>query len=184
MYTTREIVEKLKAGVEVEEITAYLYRQYQPALRGQARQWGLDGDATKDLVQEVMITFLRKVLSGAYEAAGSESLGGYLHGIAANLIYKSNRGNVRRMHRQEAYARLTGELPPTPEELTIEQDYLERSWETFRGLCQDCRHILTAYYQEKLSMAEIAARYGMDTVGMVKTRKFRCMQQLRKLLQL
>ncbi len=184
MYTTREIVEKLRAGVEVEEITAYLYGQHQPALRAQARYWGLDRDAAKDVVQEVMITFLRHVLSGRYEAREPDNRSSYLHAIAGNVIYKANRGNTRRHHREAEYARLTAQLPDTPEELALERDYLERSWETFRALCGECRHILTDYYQEKLPLAQIAARYGMETVGMAKARKFRCMQQLRKLLQL
>jgi RNA polymerase sigma factor (sigma-70 family) len=51
---------------------------------------------------------------------------------------------------------------------------------TMESLSSKCKEILTLFYFHKLSMSQIAAKlgYGNDTV--VKTKKYKCMGELRK----
>lgn len=183
MYTAQEMVEKLRSGTEVEAVTAQLYGQYQRSIREQARKRGIRPDDINDLVQEVMIAFLRNVRAGRFEPRSEGSLSRYLSEIARNLTFKNYRGEDRRDRREEEYQH-TQLPPPTPEDLMMERDYIEQSWEIFRRLCTVCQRILTAYYRDEMPMAEIARVHDLGTADAVKVRKFRCIKELKGLLGL
>lgn len=180
---TETIIAQLQRGENIDSITRYLYSTYERALKGYTRKLGASPDDAQDLIQEVMITFLRQVLSGQYEPREHVDLSAYLIGIARRKWLKTIESENRRQQRQ--YRFVAGNADPeTPEEVVMETDYRVWAWEHFQKLGEICRQILTAFYQDEQSLEYIADQYELGTVGAAKMRKFRCVQKLLKLTEI
>ncbi|GAB4025638.1 RNA polymerase sigma factor [Spirosoma koreense] len=180
LLPTETIIANLRQGERVDDITRYLYATYSRSLKGYVRKLGGSPDDAEDVIQEVMIAFLRQAISGHFEQREQIDLGAYLTGIARRKWLKKLESESRRQERQYWFA--TGnEGPDTPETIVTEIDYRAWAWEHFQQLGETCRQILTAFYQHEQSLESIAAEFGLASVGAVKMRKFRCIQKLLKL---
>lgn len=177
MLSTSTILAKLRNGEEVESITRYLYKTYERPLKGYIRKMGGSSVDAEDILQEVMIAFLRRVLSHTFEERPDTKLESYLIGIARRKWLKKLEGDNRRQERQYQFVK-NCDLPNTPEQIIEAVDYQKWAWEQFQQLGEKCRLILTAYYQEELPLEKIAALYELGTAQAVKMRKFRCIQKL------
>ena len=66
-----------------------------------------------------------------------------------------------------------------------EEDLTERQSmilnDCLKRLGESCRKLLEQYYFFKKSMAEIAEEMGYNNTNTVKTRKYKCIQQLKKM---
>ncbi|MGV3560268.1 RNA polymerase sigma factor [Larkinella arboricola] len=177
---TSTILTKLRNGEDVEQITRYLYKTYERPLKGYIRKMGGSSVDAEDIVQEVMIAFLRRVLSDTFEERQDTKLESYLIGIARRKWLKKMEGDHRRLERQYQFTKNAG-TPNTPEQMVEEGDYRQWAWEQFQLLGEKCRLILTAFYRDELSLEKIAELYELGTAQAVKMRKFRCIQKLLKL---
>lgn len=177
LLPTELIIAQLRRGDDVDAITRHLYQTYERPVKGYIRKQGGSPDDAEDIMQEVMIVFLRQVLAGKFEHRDDADLGSYLIGIARRKWLKTVESESRRRERQFRFV-MGSHAPETPEEVVTDEDYRAWAWTYFQQLGEACRQILTAFYQEEQSLEAIAAQYDLGTVGAVKMRKFRCMQKL------
>ncbi|GAB3504467.1 hypothetical protein GCM10027341_34810 [Spirosoma knui] len=181
LLPTSVIIAKLQRGEDVDGITRYLYKNYGQTIKRYVQKRGCPADDADDILQEVMLTFLRQVRSERFEQRDNTDLGSYLIGITRRKWLKKLEGDGRRADREDRYAQDTL-APETPDVIVDNADYQQWGWSRFQQLGEVCRQILTAYYRDELSLEEIAVRFDLGTVGAVKMRKFRCMQKLVKLV--
>jgi len=181
LLPTSVIIAKLQRGEDVDGVTRYLYKTYGQIIQRYVQKHGCSADDADDILQEVMLTFLRQVRSERFEQRDNTDLGSYLIGITRRKWLKKIEGDSRRGEREERYAQDTI-APETPDVTLADVDYQQWAWERFQQLGEVCRQILTAYYRDDLSLEEIAVRFNLGTVGAVKMRKFRCVQKLVKLV--
>lgn len=135
---------------------------------------GNDADA-KDVFQEALLTALLNVNNGKFK--GNESdLDGYIYQIAKykwldilKLKYKKVENLTSR------FLELEDEIH-TKEYAEDDTKYLIKA---ISDLGQICRKLLQLFYFKKLSLKEIGERLGYSG-SVTKTKKYRCMTQLRK----
>ncbi|SRR5690554_1712257 len=132
----------------------------------------------KDIFQEAIVAAWLNVKEGKFEVQSGKSLGGYIFQIAKfkwldKLKSKEYRATIR----------LSGENHSLPdpqedygEEVELKMKYMN---ELYNQLDEKCKSILSRFYYENKSLAEIGEelKYSSETI---KTLKYRCMKKLRE----
>ena len=137
------------------------------------RYWSLRAE-WPDLLQEVMARVLEALRDGRFDA--SRDLRVYVQGVARFVSLEELR---RRRHvpLDEGDERTAGD--PDPESLSIQAQLVHR----VMGLASpDCRQLIGLYYLQSRSHLEIAAELGTPP-GTVKSRLFRCLESVRKMVR-
>ena len=187
-FTDQELVDGLLARDErlTRAIVQFLYHQCQkPITRLVTRQHG-DEDDANDLFQDVILIFLQNVWDGKYQLRSDTKVTTYIYGIAQTKWLRELELRKNRTARFERYDREQSMLPdtPTPEQLYLNAEEVESAWAVFNQLGDRCRELLTAFYRDHLTMEQIAVELGLGTADNAKTRKYRCIQELKKLTNL
>jgi DNA-directed RNA polymerase specialized sigma24 family protein len=128
-------------------------------------------DDTVDVLQDALLILFCNLKGGTYE--NKSSLSTYLFGICKNLWLTENR-----RRQKQAIA---------------ESEALYENAETFnyllntevvsllmRELGEDCKNILTEYYFNNRSMAELKEIFNVNSIQAAKNKKWRCMNYLVK----
>ncbi|MEI7587031.1 MAG: RNA polymerase sigma factor [Runella sp.] len=178
-FTTQEIVEKLRIGEKVEDITAYLYRRFEvKAIRLVQRLGGVYEDA-QDVLHDSLLALLQHIQEGKFDANGVASLDTYFYSIVRNEWLNKNRGNSRRLQREETAVAMTGSVETTtPLSEMIQND---TAFQVFQRIGEKCRKILSAYHAENRPLTEIAEELQIS-LGALRVEKHRCMKKLSSLV--
>ncbi|GAA0541671.1 RNA polymerase sigma factor [Chitinophaga japonensis] len=156
--------------------TIYL-DNYPVILRMVLQNNGSEDDA-KDLFQEAMIVLYEKVQEGNFDLYSK--LKTFLYAVCRHLWLKKLQGNTWQ-------TTLPEELEATlPLEDSLEQhekkDAQFRVMEQALGsLGEPCKTLLEDYYLRKLSMQEIAEKFGYTNAENAKNQKYKCLMRLKKL---
>lgn len=175
-FTSTEIVNFLAEGRNIELITKYLYGLVKEKIISYVRKNSGSLQDGQDLIQDVLIAFLKSVRDGKINQDSTIEIEPFLMGITKNLWNNKLRQDFNRNRRVETYAR-GSEL-----DTENEDDFLEVAdfWKVIDNLGDVCKQILRAYYQLGYSNEEIANLYELGETNAVKVRKYRCMEKLRK----
>ena len=160
------------------ELKALYQRNYAKVERYVLDNNGSEEEA-KDVFQEAFIAVWRNVQLGKYQQQENSSLDAYLVRIAKNKWLDQLRINKRR-----PVVSLTEQVNGTAEEdglPQIEQQALDSIKKNLGLLGQMCREVLARFYYRKESMREIAADMNW-TEATARNNKYRCLQQLRKMV--
>ncbi|MBD2756902.1 RNA polymerase sigma factor [Spirosoma validum] len=183
-FTDQQIVDGLqsKQVAITEDIVTYLYEQCQRNITNLVTRKGGSEDDANDLFQETILAFLQNVWTSKYQVHHDAKVTTYIYGIASNLWLKewTKRNAVNQRH--EKYSRNQLLNDRSPEEVLIDEDELRSAWALFGKLGKTCQDILTAFYFDKKTMQEIADDFNLGTADNAKTRKYRCIQALKKLV--
>jgi len=138
---------------------------------------GTEDDA-KDLFQEAIIILYEKACKGDFTL--TSRLKTFLYSVCRHLWLKKLQGN----HGLYALPSELEEIIPAEE---IVDDH-EAKDEQFRimekamdSLGQPCKTILEDYYLHKLSMQEIAEKFGYTSSENAKNQKYKCLMRLKKM---
>lgn len=135
-------------------------------------------DDARDIFQETMIVLYEKSKSGNFEL--NCQLKTYIYSVARRLWLK-------KLARNQRYVPEVGNIAETvPVEEEVEQhqqlsndfDMMEQA---MSGIGEPCKSLLEAYYLQKKSMTDIAARFGYTNADNAKNQKYKCLTRLRKL---
>ncbi|CAA9248809.1 MAG: hypothetical protein AVDCRST_MAG56-2027 [uncultured Cytophagales bacterium] len=155
---------------------AFLYRRYFEPFGHFVRNHGGGGEEAKDVFQEGIIIFYKKVKAGeeiGYPATFFFSVCKHLWLDRARQ--KANRDRIART--------LPGE-PAAP-------DDLEASLESERNavllglldkLGEGCCEVLLGFYYEKKNMLELAGEMGYASEAVAKNKKSNCLKKLREMV--
>jgi RNA polymerase sigma factor (sigma-70 family) len=137
----------------------------------------------RDIFQETMVALYERVRQGNLEL--NCQLKTFLYAIGRRLWLKKLQQSKR----------YSGELEAM--KVAVEKETADRAedWQAHEerdqafgimenalgGLGEPCRSLLTAFYIQKRSMAEISESFGYTTADNAKTQKYKCLQRLKKL---
>lgn len=151
-----------------------VYRSYYPMVRDMIRKHNGTDDDARDVFQDGLLILNRNLADGNFR--NESTLGTYLFCICRNLWFKE-------------YNRRSNESMLQPE-LVIEMqqsfDYLinvEIVTLLMNELGDDCRRILTEYYYNKRSMAELKDMFNVNSIQAAKNKKWRCLNYLERLFK-
>ena len=169
--TDQEILDKIKKGDE--SALDFLYKKnYRMMVNMIIKNNGSEEEA-KDIYQEALLAFWQKAASGKLEMTSKIST--FLYSICQNLWRKE----------LERKSRHTGEDEITSS-VIIDIDKKERIEvvnQCINNMGETCRAILTYYYFDEMSMAEIAEKMGFSNSDTAKTKKYKCKQELDKVIR-
>jgi RNA polymerase sigma factor (sigma-70 family) len=165
-----EIVELIKKGDE--QALEHLYRKhYRMMARLITRNRGSEDDA-KDVFQDALIILWEKVRLGKFEL--SSKLSTYLYSVCQNLWHKELNRKQRHVSQEHDVAEVQDN--DRQERIAIVNKCLQQ-------LKPDCRQILMYYYFDQLPMTEIAEKMEFANADSAKTKKYKCKQELDKLIK-
>jgi RNA polymerase sigma-70 factor (ECF subfamily) len=162
--------------------------RYEPMLIATARRAGLADADAHDVVQETILTFVRKFRAGAYDADRGR-LRAWLQGIAFNKIREARRRLARREVQIVSAGDSTGMINRVPDVNELSQIF-EEQWQ--KAVLEECLAQLRSqvdprtieafrlYALEELPAEQVAERLGVSR-NAVYISKTRVLTRLRKL---
>jgi RNA polymerase sigma factor (sigma-70 family) len=186
-FTDQQIFDGLltKNAPVVDAIVRFLYEQCQRSVtRMVTRNKGTEADAD-DLFQEVIVVFLQNTWDGKFQLRQNTRVTTYIYEIAHLMWLKELRKRAARDKRNDRYTQQqTDEQPdaPSPEAELMNEEEVRSARAIFERLGDMCQDLLKAFYFDKKSMKQIAEEFGLGTEDNAKTKKYRCVLALRKLM--
>ncbi len=121
----------------------------------------------KDIYQEAIVVFWQKAVSGNLVMTSKMST--YIYSICFNLWRKELERKKRHTH--EAQDSVEFQDHDKKERIKIISKCVN-------DLDETCKKVLTYFYFDGMSMAEIAERLGFANTNTAKTKKYKCKQKL------
>lgn len=159
----------------VDRVIMQLYDDVLPFVRNMVSgKQGLALDH-EDILQEALAVLYQKAQVEDFAMSGS--IKSYLIGICKNIWYKKLR-SLNRLPLDEL-----GNLQLSDEEIDeTEEMQISLISSIIQQLTEECQKVLTMFYFEKRSMKEIAQMMGYKEETVAKTKKYKCITNLRKMV--
>lgn len=163
----------------------YLYKRLYHQIASYVFASGGNRQDIESVVHEAIITLVFNLKYGKYEWREEVELMTYVTSIARNKWREQRRQANRHLP-------LDPDTPPfmadDPQQTTAhEQDFEQRRLSVEKGIAllgEKCRQAIDLYYFQKKTMQEIASLLGWANEDVAKKEKYRCLQKLRKLIDL
>lgn len=153
-----------------------LYRYKSDFLGFVRKNFGISTEQGNDIFQESVVLFYINVLKNKEEIRNEKT---YLFEIGKNLARNDSRKKARQFEfpmEEKFYAIVDEEYEPEFTELQI-----NKVVQLLDLIGDNCVQILKKFYFLKLSMEEIMKDLEYKNTDTVKTKKYKCVQQLKKL---
>lgn len=185
-FTDQQIVDGLRQKDPrlTDTIVEFLFHQSQKSItRMVTRNKGDETDA-EDLMQETVVAFLQNVWHDKYQLRSDAKVTTYLYGIAHTMWIKELERRSARDVRTSRFGEEQQKLadPPNPEQEVMNAEEVTSAWAVFGRLGEECQKILRAFYFDEWTMKQIADEFGLGNELNAKTKKYRCILALRKLM--
>lgn len=163
-----------------DQTLKHVYAKVYPLVESFVTYMGGQTADAQDVLQEAMIVYVQKTEMEDFDLQVSPSA--YVTAVAKNVWVK---------YRQRDYGHLRFDREKEMSSAVVEADALqdievgERGRFMARMIAQlepDCRQLLLYYYDEQLTLQEIAQRMNYASVQVVKNKKRRCLDLLRELI--
>lgn len=170
-YKDVDVVNNIKKGDE--SALDYLYKKNYKMMVNLVMKNNGTEDEAKDIFQDALIVFWQKTMQG--ELVMTSKISTYLYSICQNLWRKE----------LERKSKLSSEQVETGVEDTemFSNEKIKAIHDCLNQIGESCKKILTYYYFDDLSMVEIAEKMGFANADTAKTKKYKCKQELDKLIK-
>ena len=165
-----EIISLIKKGDE-SAIDVLYKKNFRMMAKMVIKNNGVEEDA-KDLFQDALIVFWQKVRGG--DLVLTSKISTYLYSVCQNLWRKELTRRSRESNEKVESAEL------------VDYDRDERInaiRNCVNSLGDTCKEVLTLYYFDGLSMNDIADRMGFANSNTAKTKKYKCKQELDRIVK-
>lgn len=165
MTHTREVTEIR------EEMFTDLYLECFPGFARYVSKAGGSLDEARDAFQDALLSYYEKLVEGKVSPETNHPA--YLVGIAKNLYLKSRRKNSRMepLQGQEMVEEKVSE--PVSERIML---YLRQAG-------KKCMDLLGAFYYDRLSMEDLADRFGYNSGRSATVGKYKCLEKVRETIK-
>jgi RNA polymerase sigma factor (sigma-70 family) len=165
-----DILLRIKVGDE--RVIDYLYtKNYRMMVNLILKNNGTEDEA-KDIYQEALIVFWQKAKSPDFVL--SSKISTYLYSVCINLWRKELMRKARLQNDMVEKGEVGNE--DRDERAKIINECIDQLGDT-------CKKVLMYYYFDNLSMNDIAEKLGFANADTAKTRKYKCKQELDKLVK-
>lgn len=173
--TDQELMRRIQAGDF--DPAAEIFDRYSRRIYNFAFRYMKNAEAAEDATQEVFV----KMMRNAHQFQGDAKLSTWLFSITANHCRDQLRkADNKPKEPEEVLDKISGNDIAADEEIAKEQERLKVR-EALQHLTPEQREVILLSRYEGLSYAEIARIAGCSE-GAVKTRVFRAMETLKKVL--
>ncbi len=174
----KEILELLRKNDK--QVIAALYKSYPPVERF-VRRYGGNAEDARDVFQDSLIVLFQNVRKSDFELTCS--VGYYIQQVC-KYMWKDKLKVKNRTISMTDFQQLESEISDNQiQEKEIKENRFYVLEKAIRRLGGKCQEVLNFYYIQKLSMKAIAEKLGYGSVATAKTRKYKCLAQLRKIIQ-
>lgn len=161
------VLEELKTQTREATITKWYAEVFPPAAAHIQRRGG-DLEAAKEVFQEAIVLYYEKLMSDKFQPVVSDHA--YLMGIVKKRWLKyceQYKGKESLEHIEVTEEKIA---KPLTQKLL---QYLKQSGER-------CMDLLQSFYYEKLTMKQVADRYGYGSERSATVQKFKCLEKVRE----
>lgn len=174
--TDEKITQLLRSGA-FNEAAKGLYSHFD-GVYGYIKQHGGSVDDAKDLFQEAVLVFMKKV------AEENETIhckiSTYLTTICKYQWNNKLRSAAHKNERPLEFIQL-GALEDDLKDFESEEQQFGHLNKILQKLGERCKAILLSFYVQKQTMQAIAGQMGFSSVNSAKTQKYKCMEYARQL---
>lgn len=167
-----EVLRKIQQGDETA--LDYLYKKHYKMMLNLVLKNNGSEDEAKDIFQDSLIVFWQKAVSG--DLVLTSKISTYLYSICQNLWRKE-------LERKTRYGTQTTEKSDDSHLQAEKQERINAILKSIDSLGDTCKQILTYHYFDKLSMQKISELLGFANADTVKSKKYKCKQELEKIIK-
>ena len=188
-YSDEEIVEGIKAGgVSEERVLEALYKKNLNIITNHIIKNNGDKDVAKDIFQDILVIFCEQVKTERYQYQPTTKISTYLFMLSKRLwineLKKTGREQEYKSKQAEkeiVYNENYNETTPLYRILAEEKQLIVKK--LMEELDDVCRKMLVYSIFEELSMKEICTRMGFKNESVAKSKKYKCKEALKKIIQ-
>jgi RNA polymerase sigma factor (sigma-70 family) len=159
---------------------ATIYTENYPSILRMVLQYNGSEDDAKDLFQEAMIVLYEKAQKEEFDLYSK--LKTFLYAVCRHLwLKKLQTGNWQLALPEELEEVLPAEDIHTIAEHEEKDQQFRVMEKTMSSMGEPCKTILEDYYVRKLSMQDIAEKFGYTNSENAKNQKYKCLMRLKKL---
>ena len=173
-FSDQEILHAILKGKDTEVIES-LYATVLPKVKKHVCNNGGSLDDAYDVFQEAIMVFYKVVVSNRFDHE-KYNIHGFLHTICKNQWINLVKKRINSQNRESKVEKDNPESTALEEIISIERKNAMN--QLFDSLGDKCAEILTLFFQQQLSLKEIALKLGNMNEDAVKVKSHRC----RKLL--
>ena len=175
-FTDEEFLAGLRSGDNI--VLSALYKKYYNiVLRFIVNNSGTVDEAT-DIYQETIIVLYENAKNP--EFALIAQLQTYIYSVARRLWLKQLKKNGRTFLFKEDGENELADVGTDLEEHHKKEKELDRMQQSLTELGEPCATLINDFYVHKLSMDEIAEKFGYTNPDNAKTQKYKCLQRLKR----
>ncbi|MDO9000448.1 MAG: sigma-70 family RNA polymerase sigma factor [Bacteroidota bacterium] len=175
-FTESQFIDGLRTGNS--EVLSVLYKKYYNiVLKFIVNNSGTQ-EAAQDIYQETIIVLYENVQKPNFEL--NCQLQTYIYSIAKRLWLKQLKKNSKTfLFKEDGENDLVDVGSEISEHIDKEAD-LEKMNKSLIELGEPCATLIKDFYVQKLSMDEIAEKFGYTNADNAKNQKYKCLQRLKK----
>lgn len=159
---------------------ATIYTENYPSILRMVLQYNGSEDDAKDLFQEAMIILYEKAQKGEFDLYSK--LKTFLYAVCRHLwLKKLQTGSWQLALPDELEEVLPADDTSTMAEHEEKDQQFRVMEKTMGNMGEPCKTILEDYYIRKLSMQDIAEKFGYTNSENAKNQKYKCLMRLKKL---
>lgn len=171
-----EILENIKSKKNTNQAISQLYSQHYRMLEHYILQNSGSQDDAADLIQEVMLVFVKLVTESKFR--GDSSIKSFLYSICRNLW-------ITELRRKKSTDARLGRFELNKDQLDLDiSEQIQRSenlkfvMNLFDQLGEKCKQVLTLFYFDELPMKDICERLQFSSEQVLRNKKYKCLSGL------
>jgi len=173
----RSIVNAIKNGDR--NALAYLYKTYFSMIKHFIIQNSGSDDEAEDLYQEGVLTVYENIVNNKFSLQSNTTLKTYIYSVCRNKwMYELRKKNKLPVRINESNEFVTVNLA---EEIAEEMPYSLILNKALEQIGEKCKEIIRDYYYNKMSMTQIAERFGFASSRVAIVTKERCMHKAKEI---
>lgn len=178
LINTEDEIAQLKLGNEF--LYRKIYRENYPLVMKLVLSNHGDEEDARDIYQESFIVFYEKIKEDDFKLTCAIST--YLYSVARNLWYKRLRklqydGVIKLKETMDAE-----DVSEDVEAHVEKEGFIGNIERSLEQLGDPCCSILKDFFYHKLSMEEIALKFGYTNANNAKNQKYKCFNRFKKLV--
>ncbi len=161
-------------------LNAFYESQRESFFSWAGRKFKLDDNLAADIYQDAIIVLYNAVIENKVDHVLSTPQA-YLFGIARNMLFKRTERDKKMQYVDEFKDYAFGGVNDDIQQMYENEEVKSKIASALNKLKDGCQMIIKLFYYHRYTTEAIAERLGYDNTDVVKSRKYQCMKELKKL---
>lgn len=175
-FTDNEFIDGLRTGNN--EILTALYKKYYNIVLKLIVNNSGNEESARDIYQETVIVLYENVQKSGFEL--NCQLQTYIYSVAKRLWLKQLKRNGKTFLLKDNDENEVVDVSDDFNEYLEKESDIEKMNQSLLSLGEPCVTLIKDFYIHKLSMDDIAEKFGYTNADNAKNQKYKCLQRLKK----